>query len=34
MADSIDIDTWPNSRDRLTAVFFDVVVIEKLDSCD
>lgn len=32
--DFISIDIWPNTQDRSTIVFFDVSVIEELDSCD
>jgi hypothetical protein len=32
--DNIVVETWPNAKDRTTFIFFDVSVLENLDSCD
>jgi hypothetical protein len=34
MIDTINIDTWPNAKDSTSIVFFDVGILEELDSCD
>lgn len=34
LVDMIDIDTWPNTRDRTTVIFFDITISDPIDSCD
>ena len=34
MYEQIMVDTWPYANNRTTFVFFDLIILEELDSCD